>query len=136
MIAGGIEAGGTKMVCAVAETSEDWREQKEPPHILALAQIPTGQPEETFAKMLDFFEPWDIVSLGIGSFGPLDLDRRSRTYGFVTSTPKQGWENRDFAGTFARARRIPVGFDTDVNAAVLGEVAWGAARTRRRGTFF
>ncbi len=128
MIAGGIEAGGTKMVCAVAETSEDWREQKEPPHILARAQIPTGQPEETFAKMLDFFEPWDIVSLGIGSFGPLDLDRRSRTYGFVTSTPKQGWENRDFAGTFARARRIPVGFDTDVNAAVLGEVAWGAAR--------
>ena len=125
---GGIEAGGTKMVCAVTEVSDIGGEERKLPHILARKSIPTTQPEETFGQMLDFFSGWELAALGIGSFGPLDLNRGSDTYGYITNTPKAGWENCDIAGTFARALRCPVGFDTDVNGAVLGEVMWGAAR--------
>lgn len=127
---GGIEAGGTKMVCAVAEVTgtKAEAEKGDAPRILARKSIPTTQPEETFAQMLDFFAEWDIAALGIGCFGPLDLNRSSKTYGYITKTPKPGWEDCDFAGTFARALKCPVGFDTDVNGAVLGEVTWGAAR--------
>ncbi len=71
---------------------------------------------------------WDIQALGIGCFGPLDLNRQSRTYGYITKTPKPGWGNCDIVGAFKDALGVPVGFDTDVNGAVLGEVTWGAAK--------
>lgn len=74
------------------------------------------------------FEGKGISSLGIGCFGPVDLHRASPTYGYITSTPKLEWQNVDMVGTFTRALGVPVGFDTDVNAAVLGEVTWGAAK--------
>lgn len=67
-------------------------------------------------------------AIGIGSFGPVDLNPASRTWGFITSTPKAGWQNTDLAGPLARALSVPVGFDTDVNAAALGEKRWGAAQ--------
>lgn len=72
--------------------------------------------------------PWDIKALGIGCFGPVDLNRQSRTYGYITKTPKEGWENCNVVGTFETALGTPVGFDTDVNGAILGEVTWGAAK--------
>lgn len=122
MLIGGIEAGGTKMVCAVAEIKGD-----EKAVILERISIPTRQPGETFGEMISFFEGKGIEALGIGCFGPLDLDRESKTYGYITKTPKKGWTNCDVAGTFARALKVPVGFDTDVNGAILGEVTWGAA---------
>ena len=78
--------------------------------------------------MAAFFEGKGISSLGIGCFGPVDLHRASPTYGYITSTPKLEWQNVDMVGTFTRALGVPVGFDTDVNAAVLGEVTWGAAK--------
>lgn len=142
MLIGGIEAGGTKMVCAIAEVKEDFGDvcgkngkegndsawNREKAVILERVSIPTGLPGETFRKMLSFFEGKGIEALGIGCFGPLDLDRASKTYGYITKTPKKGWADCDVVGTFARALKVPVGFDTDVNGAILGEVTWGAAQ--------
>ena len=78
--------------------------------------------------MIAYYRNWDIQALGIGCFGPVDLNRQSRTYGYITKTPKPGWGNCDIVGAFKDALGVPVGFDTDVNGAVLGEVTWGAAR--------
>ena len=67
-------------------------------------------------------------AVGIGSFGPIDLHSTSLTFGYVTSTPKAGWQNYNLAGTVRDALGVPVGFDTDVDAAALGEARWGAAQ--------
>ncbi len=115
---GGIEAGGTKMVCAVGDEKGELFER---------VTIPTRQPEETFEEMIRYFSDKQIEALGIGCFGPVDLNRSSATYGFITSTPKPGWKNTDVVGRFQKALSVPVGFDTDVNGAILGEVMLGAA---------
>lgn len=119
MLIGGIEAGGTKMVCAVGDENGVIQDR---------VSFPTRQPKETFEDILGYYRKWDIKALGIGCFGPLDLDRKSETYGFITKTPKPGWGNIDVVGTFRNALNVPIGFDTDVNGAVLGEVTWGAAK--------
>lgn len=116
---GGIEAGGTKMVCAVGDEKGELFER---------VTIPTRQPEETFEEMIRYFSDKQIEALGIGCFGPVDLNRSSATYGFITSTPKPGWKNTDIVGRFQKALSVPVGFDTDVNGAILGEVMLGAAK--------
>jgi fructokinase len=90
--------------------------------------IPTKDPATTFDAMIDYYKKWEIKALGIACFGPIDLDRNSKTYGYITRTPKKGWAYCDVVGTFERALHVPVGFDTDVNGAVLGEVTWGAAQ--------
>jgi fructokinase len=110
---GGIEAGGTKFVCGVGTGPEDLR----------TAQIPTTSPAETVAAAVAYFRDQPVRAVGIGSFGPIDL----RT-GHITSTPKAGWQDFDLAGSVRRALGVPVGFDTDVNAAALGEARWGAAQ--------
>ncbi len=131
---GGIEAGGTKMVCAIGEAAMVHGERAEAVRIseririLERIQIPTETPAKTIPGMVDFFAGKGIEALGIGSFGPVDLNRDSDTYGYITKTPKAGWADCDMVGTFQKALGVPVGFDTDVNAAVLGEVMWGAAK--------
>ncbi len=118
---GGIEAGGTKFVCGVGTGPGD----------LATTQFPTTSPEETTRAAIDFFRQTAgdrLAAVGIASFGPVDLHPESPTYGCITSTPKLGWQNFDLAGTVARALEVPVGFDTDVNGAALGETRWGAAQ--------
>lgn len=118
---GAIEAGGTKFVCAVGDG---------PDHIRT-AQFPTSTPDITIAAAIHFFqhEPaTHLDAIGIGSFGPLDLDPGSPAYGHITSTPKAGWENYNLLGAIESALRVPVALETDVNAAVLGEARWGAAR--------
>src|SRR5512133_1545303 len=94
---GGIEAGGTKFICAIASGPE---------RIASELRIPTTTPEETFRHVIDFFRPAaadkSIVSIGVGSFGPVDLDPASRSYGFITSTTKPGWRDTDFAGRLQR----------------------------------
>jgi len=122
---GGIEAGGTKFVCAIGTGPDDIR---------AETRFWTTTPAETIQQAIDFFrssaeqagEP--LAALGIGSFGPVDPDTRSPTFGNITATPKQGWTNVDFAGPIQKALGLPVGFDTDVNGAALGEWRWGAAQ--------
>lgn len=118
---GGIEAGGTKFVCAIG---------KGPHAIHDEFEFPTTTPDETIARAIAFFQnrSESITALGIGSFGPLNPDPSSDTYGHITTTPKPGWQNVDIRGRIASALNVPVGFDTDVNAAALGEHRWGAAR--------
>jgi fructokinase len=120
----GIEAGGTKWICMIAS---------QPGDIHATTRFATTTPEETIRRATDFIESQaqqagELSGLGIGSFGPLDLDRNSPTYGYITSTPKSGWASTDLLSPFRRAFNLPVGFDTDVNAAALGEHRWGAAQ--------
>ncbi len=116
---GGVEAGGTKFICGVGSGPED----------LETAEFPTTTPAETLAAVISFFRArLPIAALGIGSFGPIDTNPSSATFGFITSTPKAAWRNFDFAGTIERALDVEVAFDTDVNAAALAEFRWGAAR--------
>jgi fructokinase len=115
---GAIEAGGTKWVCGIGSGPDD----------LVTTRIDTGSPKETIDNAVAFFRGRDLAAIGIGSFGPVNLDRASPHYGYITTTPKRGWQNTDVAGAFRAALKIPVGFDTDVNAAALGESRWGAAR--------
>lgn len=116
---GALEAGGTKMVCAVG--NEDGKIQKR-------VSYPTEIPEKTMPQIIGFFKGEGIQALGIGCFGPLDLNRGSASYGCITSTPKLAWANYNIVKIFYEALAVPVGFDTDVNGAMLGEVAFGAAR--------
>jgi len=118
---GGIEAGGTKFVCAVGTPDGE---------ILAQTRFPTTTPDETLAQAVAFFKsyPKRLEALGISSFGPVDPDPASPTYGFITSTPKPYWANTDVAGFIQKALGLPVGFDTDVDGAALGELHWGAGR--------
>jgi len=121
---GGIEAGGTKFVCIVGTGPGDIR---------AETRFPTTSPERTLDRAFDFFRAEQdrqgrLAAIGIASFGPVDLRRESPTYGCITSTPKPGWSNVSIAGAAAAALGVPVGFDTDVNAAALAEQRWGAAR--------
>ena len=118
-LCGGIEAGGTKFVCAAGTGPDDLR----------VTQFPTTTPNETFARAVAFFqEQASLAAIGIGSFGPVNPDPASETFGYITTTPKPGWAHVDFVGAIRRALRVPVGFDTDVNAAALGEHRWGAAQ--------
>jgi fructokinase len=120
---GGIEAGGTKFICAVGNAPDNLR---------ALTQFPTTSPQETIQRVVGFFQEQKrkvpIAALGIGTFGPVDLNPSSDTYGYITSTPKPGWKNIDLKGLVEAQLEIPTAIDTDVNAAALGEHHWGAAR--------
>ena len=120
-IYGGIEAGGTKFVCAVGTGPDD---------LQAETQFPTTRPDETIGRAVDFFkaQPIELAAIGIAAFGPVDLDPASPTYGHITTTPKPGWTQANLAGRISRALGVPVGFDTDVNGAALGEHRWGAAQ--------
>ncbi|NIR66737.1 MAG: ROK family protein, partial [candidate division Zixibacteria bacterium] len=99
-------------------------------NIISETRFPTTTPGETLDQAISFFRNLDVSLSGIGiaCFGPVDLNKNSRTYGYITSTPKPGWENTDVVGRFKDVFGIPVGFDTDVNGAALGEGRWGAAR--------
>lgn len=115
---GGIEAGGTRWNCAVGEG---------PDAIEQLESFPTTTPAETLGLAVDFFRRnGPIEALGVGCFGPVELRRDSPRWGHVTSTPKPGWAGADVAGPLRDQLGVPIGFDTDVDAAAIGEGRWGA----------
>ncbi len=122
-LVGGIEAGGTKFVCAVGSSPDDIREE---------IRYPTSTPQENIRRAIDFFaehhRSTPLAAIGIASFGPVDPDPSSPTFGYVTTTPKPHWAHTDFAGPIREAFGLPVGFDSDVNGAALGEQRWGAAQ--------
>jgi fructokinase len=121
---GAVEAGGTKFVCAVANERGE---------LLAEHRLATADPPSTLGNVMAFLEEGarahgPLAAIGVASFGPVELDRRSPRYGFIGRTPKPGWSGTDLTGELARHFRCPIGFDTDVNAAALAEHRWGAAR--------
>jgi len=116
---GALEAGGTKMVCAIGNEKGE---------IFERISIPTETPDITMPKIVEYFQGKGIEALGIGCFGPIDLNRDSETYGYITTTPKLAWSNYNIVGVLKDALRIPVGFDTDVNGSMLGEATWGCAQ--------
>lgn len=120
---GGIEAGGTKWLCVVGRGAD----------VHAELRVPTTTPGATLDAVVRFFQEQQaargpIEGFGIGSFGPVDLHPASPRYGFITATPKPGWADTDVVGAFTQAFAVPVAFDTDVNAAALGEWRYGAAQ--------
>lgn len=119
MTYGGIEAGGTKWVCAIGDGPEN---------LVETVTFPTTSPAETIARATAFFaQHGEISALGVGSFGPIEVRRSSPTWGRITTTPKPGWRDTDLVAPLESALGVPVAFDTDVNAAALGEQRWGAA---------
>jgi len=121
---GGIEAGGTKFVCAIGSGPEDIR---------AETRFPTTTPEETMGRGINFFKTQQgefgpLKAVGIAAFGPVDLNPSSTTFGHITATPKPGWSWADLLGTISRGLETPVSLDTDVNVAAYGEGRWGAAQ--------
>lgn len=119
MLYGAIEAGGTKMVCAIGD---------ETGRIIEQISIPTISPEETMPQITAYFRGKEIKALGIACFGPVDPDPKSPTYGRILNTPKIPWRNYDIVGEMKKEFGLPIGFDTDVNGSLLGEVTWGNAR--------
>jgi fructokinase len=121
----GVELGGTKCICLIGTAHDDIREQ---------VSIPTGSDSDVaLGRIEETLRGWQrrhgkIAALGIASFGPVDLQRRSATYGFITTTPKPGWRNTNVGPRLAQALGVPVGFDTDTDGAALAEGRWGAAR--------
>lgn len=122
MIAG-IETGGTKVVCAVAE---------HPRSILRRTTIPTCDPETTLGRITEFLQDaadgGSLEAIGLGTFGPVDLDPQSPTHGMLGRTPKAGWTGIQLKDRLQTAFGVPVAIDTDVNASALAEGRWGAAQ--------
>lgn len=119
MLLGALEGGGTKMVCAIGDETGAIREQ---------ISIPTETPDITIPKIVQYFKQYPVEALGIASFGPVDLNAASPTYGYITTTPKLAWANFDFVGAFQKEFDIPIGFDTDVNGSALGEQTFGCMK--------
>ena len=121
---GAVEAGGTKFVCAIARDDGSLLEE---------LRLPTADPASTLAAVIAFLQQGArrfgaLRAIGIASFGPVVLDRRSPRYGCIGNTPKPGWSGTDLLGTVGRAFACPIGFDTDVNCAALAEQRWGAGQ--------
>ena len=120
----GIEAGGTKILCAVARKGGAVLEQ---------TRIATQNPDDTIAAIERFYAAaaerhGPVAAAGIASFGPLDLDPASSTYGCLTGTPKAGWSGVEIRSRIASIVQAPTVIDTDVNCAAVAEMRAGAAR--------
>ena len=126
MILGALEAGGTKMVCAIGD---------ERGNITDRMVFPTETPELTMPHMIAYFKQFSIDALGIGTFGPADLNPASKSYCSINTTPKLAWANYNIRTAFADALQVPVGFDTDVNAAALGEASFGCMQQVNNGIY-
>ena len=117
---GAIETGGTKIICA--KTDEDGK-------ILDSIRFPTGEdPDAAVDRIVDYYKESNVTSIGIGGFGPLELDQSSENYGSLLATPKKGWGNYPMVRNIKRKMNIPILIDTDVNCACLAEVTLGAAK--------
>ena len=116
---GALEAGGTKMVCAIGDENGN---------VFERMSFPTRMPEETMPDIINYFRERPVEALGISSFGPLNLNKQDPNFGDITTTPKPGWQNYPLLRTLAAALNVPVGIDTDVNGAALAEARLGAGR--------
>ncbi len=115
----GIEAGGTKFVCAIGD---------EKGNVFIKEIIKTTTPDETMKLVVDFFKKQEFEAMAVGCFGPIDNNINSDTYGYITSTPKKSWIDYNIIGELKKKFNVPIAFDTDVNCAALGEFTFGAAK--------
>ena len=122
MLYGVIEAGGTKFVCAVMD--EDAK-------VVESITIPTEEPETTMDSVIEFFQNRAIVSFGIGTFGPVDINPKSLNYGRILNSPKLKWRQYSIFEALSNVFDVPIKIDTDVNAAALGEYMVGAGKDKR-----
>lgn len=125
---GGVEAGGTKIVCAIGSG---------PDNLEAIETLPTTTPEETIDRVISFFSRFQhqVSAIGVGSFGPIDLNSASPTFGKILNTPKKGWAQTHMIAKMGQALHLPIIFDTDVNVAALGEATWGASQGTRTSIY-
>ncbi|HET7576310.1 MAG TPA: ROK family protein [Sphingomicrobium sp.] len=118
----GVELGGTKCIAILARGASD---------VLAREIVLTTSPDETLGRIERTLLEWKrnegFDALGIASFGPLDLDPNSASWGHALATPKPGWPNANIAPRLRDAIGVPVALDTDVNGAALAEMRWGCA---------
>lgn len=119
MLYGGIEAGGTKFVCAVADENLK---------IIEKVSIPTREPQETLADVYQFFDRYPVAAMGVASFGPIGIQPDTKEYGYILQTPKKGWQNFNLLGVLKDRYKVPMSWTTDVNAAAYGELKLGAAK--------
>lgn len=124
---GAIEAGGTKFVCAVADETMKIYDRR---------SFPTNFPDETMEKVFDFFDGYNVEAIGVGSFGPIDINEDSEYFGYITSTPKKGWDYFNFVGALKNRYDVPIYWTTDVNAAAYGEYNFGIAKTAKSCVYF
>ncbi|MCJ0571010.1 ROK family protein, partial [Enterococcus cecorum] len=129
MYYGSIEAGGTKFVCAIGNEELE---------ILERVSFPTTTPEETMGAVIDYFKKYkaELASIGVGSFGPIDIHPDSPTYGYITSTPKLAWQNYDFVGALKAVFDVPIAWTTDVNAAAYGEYYYGHGQGKHSVVYY
>lgn len=116
---GAIEAGGTKIICAIGNENGD---------ILDFTRIDTDTPDISMPKVVEYFKNNPVEAIGIGTFGPAGVNPEAEDYGYILKTPKLAWAEYNFLGTLKAHFDIPMAFDTDVNGAALGEHLWGAAQ--------
>ncbi|MGT2910315.1 fructokinase ScrK [Streptococcus cameli] len=111
---GSLEAGGTKFICAVGDENFE---------VVEKVQFPTATPDEAIAQTIAFFKKHEeqLAGVAIGSFGPIDIDEASPTYGYITTTPKPHWANVDLVGSISKEFNVPFYFTTDVNSSAFGE---------------
>ncbi len=119
MVLGALEAGGTKMVCAIGNEKGE---------IYDRIRVSTKTPKETLPQIAEYFAEHHVEAVGVACFGPIDPVKGSPTYGYILATPKLAWQNFGIVDYFAQKLACPIGFDTDVNGSVLGEVTFGASR--------
>lgn len=119
MILGSIEAGGTKFVCGIGNENGE---------VIERISLPTRTPNETMPEVIAFFQKYMVDAIGIGTFGPIDINKSSSTYGYILNTPKLAWQHYPLLQVVKEALPVPIRFTTDVNAAALGEYQFGAAK--------
>lgn len=123
---GAIDAGGKRFICGITD---------EKGNSLEKISILTETPEKTIPAVIEFFKIKGISALGIGCFGPLDLNPKSKTYGHITSSPKEAWRDYNILRALSSALNIPVYLDTNINVAVLGEAMWGAGKNLKNSIY-
>lgn len=124
---GAIEAGGTKIICGIGN---------EHGQIERKISFPTETPIIAMEKINEFFANEQLDALGVGTFGPIDVNKASETYGFITTTPKPGWGNFNILAELKKMIEVPIGFDTDVNGAALAEATWGSAKGMKSCVYY
>ena len=118
---GAIEAGGTKIVCSVGS---NWKEVRDSEKLV----VTTRSPHETVPEVLDWFvlrhQEHPLEAIGVASFGPIDISNQM----IGVTTPKTAWRGFSWHNAIRdRFGQLPIGFDTDTNAAIIAEWRWGSA---------